>query len=128
MLGVFKLLLLAGMMVGAAAASGNRVAGDMISIGAALKMFNIHAGRYPTEEEGLTALVERPATYPADKRWQKIMDKLPLFADRSFAKARIQAALCKQLVVPAFFHKLAVLQYADEVRLANGREAVGDYE
>ncbi|MCW1886301.1 type II secretion system protein GspG [Luteolibacter flavescens] len=50
----------------------------MALISAALKMFKVHAGRYPTEEEGLKALIERPATYPENKRWTKIMDKLPL--------------------------------------------------
>lgn len=73
----FKLLLLAVMIAGPAAASGPRVPDDMISIRSALQMFKINAGRYPTEEEGLMALVERPATYPADKRWQQLMDKLP---------------------------------------------------
>ena len=74
----FRLLLLAVMMVGPAGASGPRVPSDMISIRSALKMFKIDGGRYPTEEEGLRVLVERPATYPAGKRWKQIMDKLLL--------------------------------------------------
>ncbi|MCW1886302.1 type II secretion system protein GspG [Luteolibacter flavescens] len=52
--------------------------GDMASMSSALNMFRVNAGRYPTEEEGLAALIEKPATYPENKRWQKIMGKLPL--------------------------------------------------
>ncbi|MCW1925144.1 type II secretion system protein GspG [Luteolibacter arcticus] len=49
----------------------------MGSTSSALKMFKLNAGRYPTEEEGLMALIEKPATYPENKRWQRIMDRVP---------------------------------------------------
>jgi general secretion pathway protein G len=73
-----KLVLFTALLCGRVEGRTNRVADDMITIRSTLQMFKIHAGRYPTKEEGLMALVERPATYPAEKRWQKIMDKLPL--------------------------------------------------
>jgi len=50
---------------------------DFLAISNGLKTFRIQAGRYPTEAEGLMALVEKPATYPADRSWQPIMKKLP---------------------------------------------------
>jgi general secretion pathway protein G len=75
---VIAMLVLVVAMGGHVEARSNRLAGDMILIGAALKMFKMHAGRYPAEEEGLMALVERPATYPDDKRWQRVMDRPPL--------------------------------------------------
>ena len=73
-----KVILLAVMMCDNGMAHSIRAVGDMSSISAALKMFKVYAGRYPTEEEGLMALVEKPATYPENKRWQKIMDRPPL--------------------------------------------------
>jgi len=56
----------------------SRVEGDFMSITSMLKMFKVNAGRYPTEEEGLAALVEKPATYPVDGRWSKTLDKIPV--------------------------------------------------
>ena len=50
---------------------------DFLAVGIALKTFRIDAGRYPTQEEGLMALVEKPASYPAGRRWRQVMKKLP---------------------------------------------------
>ena len=76
--GVFAVLGFVVAMGSPVAARSDRVGGDMSSLGSALKMFKVHAGRYPTEEEGLMALVKKPATYPENKRWQKIMDRMIL--------------------------------------------------
>jgi type II secretion system protein G len=74
-----KLILLAVMWSGVASADIARVEPvGFLAIGSALKTFRIQAGRYPTEAEGLMALVEKPATYPADRRWQQVMKKLPV--------------------------------------------------
>jgi len=73
----FTVLLLGVMLCGQVEAS-NRIDGDMSAIRSALKLFRVNAGRYPTEKEGLKALIEKPATYPENKRWQKIMDRMPL--------------------------------------------------
>lgn len=62
---------------GVASAHVARVGVDFLALGSALKTFRIEAGRYPTQEEGLKALLERPDTYPADRRWQQVMKKLP---------------------------------------------------
>ncbi|WP_253190545.1 type II secretion system major pseudopilin GspG [Sphingomonas sp. LM7] len=39
------------------------------SIGAALKMYRLDSGSYPTTEQGLKALVERPTTAPVPGSW-----------------------------------------------------------
>jgi len=48
------------------------------SLGSALKTYRLNAGVYPTTEQGLKALIERPDTPPFRKRWVKIADKIPL--------------------------------------------------
>jgi general secretion pathway protein G len=72
-----KLLLFAALMCGRVEGRSNRVADDMILLGSALQVFKSQAGRYPTEEEGLMALVEKPLTYPENKRWERVVDKAP---------------------------------------------------
>lgn len=37
----------------------------------ALKLYYLDNGEYPTTEQGLNALVEKPATEPAPKRWKE---------------------------------------------------------
>ena len=44
---------------------------QMENIEQALKLFYIDNGFYPTTEQGLTALVEEPATEPPLKNWRK---------------------------------------------------------
>jgi general secretion pathway protein G len=55
-----------------------RIDSDFSSILSKAKMFKVHAGRYPTEEEGLAALVHKPSTYPANRKWEKAWDKIPV--------------------------------------------------
>ena len=54
-----------------------RVKADFQSIRAALGTYKINAGHYPTTEQGLQALVERPTIPPLPEDWVKIMDKIP---------------------------------------------------
>ena len=37
----------------------------------ALKLYYLDSGEYPTTEQGLNALVEKPATEPVPKRWKE---------------------------------------------------------
>jgi general secretion pathway protein G len=37
----------------------------------ALKLYYLDNGEYPTTEQGLTSLVEKPATEPVPKRWKE---------------------------------------------------------
>jgi len=50
---------------------------DISSIMQALKLYKLDNHRYPTSEQGLDALVNRPATGPAPANWKSYMDKLP---------------------------------------------------
>lgn len=42
---------------------------DLRTISAALKMYRLDNGRYPTTEQGLAALVEKPRTPPLASNW-----------------------------------------------------------
>ncbi|MCS7262003.1 MAG: type II secretion system major pseudopilin GspG [Aquificaceae bacterium] len=43
----------------------------------ALEQYKLDNGFYPTTEQGLRALVEKPATPPVPQRWRQYMDKVP---------------------------------------------------
>lgn len=49
----------------------------VIAIAAQLEIFQKSVGRYPTQAEGLQALVERPATLPEDAMWAKLRKDIP---------------------------------------------------
>jgi general secretion pathway protein G len=68
---ILALLLLFASCAEATTTRLSRAEGDFNSISSALKMFKVNAGRYPTEEEGLAALVEKPPTFPVNRRWSK---------------------------------------------------------
>lgn len=50
----------------------------MREIDAKLEAYRIGAGRYPTEQQGLKALVERPTSAPAPRKWEKQFRTLPV--------------------------------------------------
>lgn len=54
-----------------------RVRGDFQSVGSALQTYKINAGNYPTTQQGIKALVEKPTSTPVPKDWVKIADKVP---------------------------------------------------
>ncbi|AAC06691.1 type II secretion system major pseudopilin GspG [Aquifex aeolicus] len=43
----------------------------------ALEQFKLDNGFYPTTEQGLKALVEKPTTPPEPKNWKQYMEKVP---------------------------------------------------
>ena len=55
-----------------------RVDSDFNAIGAALRSYKNLAGNYPTTQQGLKALVEKPTSTPVPRRWASSMKKLPL--------------------------------------------------
>lgn len=55
-----------------------RVSGDFSAIAAAIKMYQVNAGRYPKTSEGLRALVERPGSLSDERSWVKLADSVPL--------------------------------------------------
>jgi general secretion pathway protein G len=58
-------------------AKTTRVKADCLSISSALRMYKINAGRFPTEKQGLRALVEKPADEPRPVDWVRSMSQVP---------------------------------------------------
>ncbi len=50
---------------------------QMKEIAKALELYRLDNSRYPTSEQGLKALVEKPTTEPAPTRWKQYMDTMP---------------------------------------------------
>ncbi len=51
---------------------------DITNLTKALGMYRLDNQRYPTTEQGLQALVTRPAGVPPQARWRQYLDKLPI--------------------------------------------------
>ena len=51
---------------------------DISAIMQALKLYKLDNRRYPTGEQGLQALVAKPATAPVPDNWKSYLDKLPV--------------------------------------------------
>lgn len=50
---------------------------DIATVMQALKLYRIDNGRYPSNEQGLAALVELPTTEPRPTNWKSYLDKIP---------------------------------------------------
>ncbi len=50
---------------------------QMKAIKDALEQYKLDNGFYPTTEQGLKALVEKPTTPPIPARWRQYLDKIP---------------------------------------------------
>jgi general secretion pathway protein G len=50
---------------------------DLASLMQALKLYRLDNGRYPTGEQGLQALVTRPAQDPQPANWKAYLDRMP---------------------------------------------------
>jgi general secretion pathway protein G len=53
------------------------IKGDFHSISSALRTYKINAGHYPSTEQGLQALVERPTIPPIPDDWVKLDNNVP---------------------------------------------------
>jgi general secretion pathway protein G len=51
---------------------------DINAIVQALKLYKLDNRRYPSTDQGLQALVSRPAIAPLPENWKPYLDKLPL--------------------------------------------------
>lgn len=51
---------------------------DIRSLMNALKLYKLDNRRYPTSEQGLAALVARPAAQPVPEQWRPYLDKMPV--------------------------------------------------
>jgi len=50
---------------------------DITSISNALKIYKLDNGRYPSTDQGLDALVNRPTTGTVPSNWKSYLEKLP---------------------------------------------------
>lgn len=50
---------------------------DIQTIESALKRYRLDNYRYPTNQQGLQALVKKPTTQPVPKNWHGYLDRLP---------------------------------------------------
>jgi general secretion pathway protein G len=50
---------------------------DVANVMQALKLYRLDNQRYPTAEQGLTALVAKPSAGPVPSNWKPYLDKLP---------------------------------------------------
>jgi general secretion pathway protein G len=57
-----------------------RAKGDFNSTGSVLKMYKINNGSYPTQTQGLKALVEKPTDFHSDTEWTQLADRIPVDA------------------------------------------------
>ncbi|MCW1887194.1 type II secretion system protein GspG [Luteolibacter flavescens] len=55
----------------------SRVGNDHSSLAAALKIYSVSAGRPPSTDQGLDALVNEPRTEPKPRRWHRVMERVP---------------------------------------------------
>ncbi|MEK7951181.1 type II secretion system protein GspG [Luteolibacter soli] len=62
---------------GSLEAKREQVKDDAEALGAALETYRVTSGNYPTEQQGLAALVEKPRLAPPPRRWLKLMEKVP---------------------------------------------------
>ena len=60
------------------AAKLSQTESDFKSIETALMSYKLNAGSYPTTQQGLMALVDKPTTTPVPRRWSRINTKVPL--------------------------------------------------
>jgi general secretion pathway protein G len=60
------------------AAKLRQVEADFKSFESALAMYKLNAGSFPTSQQGLKALVEKPTSTPVPRRWVQVMSKMPL--------------------------------------------------
>lgn len=55
-----------------------RVQADFMALDTGLSMYRLNGGGYPTQDQGLEALVEEPTVAPVPRRWVQISKKLPV--------------------------------------------------
>lgn len=56
----------------------NRVEGDFQGLESALMGYKTLAGHFPSQQQGLKALVEKPTQEPRPRRWKQLQSKLQL--------------------------------------------------
>lgn len=55
----------------------NVLQSDLSAFESALMMYRLNCRDYPSQEQGLSALIERPASLNPDSRWVQVVHKIP---------------------------------------------------
>ncbi len=55
-----------------------QVRNDCAALRNALDMYKLNGGSYPTTQQGLKALVDKPSAAPIPRMWSRISEKVPL--------------------------------------------------
>ena len=76
-IGVLAALIVPNVMGRADVARITAARTDVQNLRQALKLYRLDNQRYPTAEQGLQALVNRPATAPLPPAWRPYLDRLP---------------------------------------------------
>lgn len=76
-LGVLAALVVPRVMSRPDEARGVAARQDIAQIMNALKLYRLDNQRYPSTEQGLQALVTRPASQPVPNNWKQNLDRLP---------------------------------------------------
>jgi general secretion pathway protein G len=58
-------------------AKGTAAKTDITTMMNALKLYKLDNGRYPTQDQGLDALINKPTSGPVSTGWKPELDKLP---------------------------------------------------
>lgn len=56
----------------------SQVESDFKSFESGLAMYKLNGGTFPSTQQGLKALVEKPTSTPVPRRWAQVLDKVPL--------------------------------------------------
>ncbi len=59
------------------AAKETRVESDIQAVSTQIQLYESRAGRMPTTEQGIKALVERPTSEPVPERWSQLLEEEP---------------------------------------------------
>jgi general secretion pathway protein G len=76
-LGVLAVLIVPRVVGRTEEARGAAAKHDIAAIMQSLKLYRLDNGRYPTNDQGLQALVTKPQAGPAASNWRSYLDKLP---------------------------------------------------
>ena len=76
-IGVLAALIVPNVLDRADDARGTAARTDITNLMQALKMYRLDNQRYPTAEQGLTALIAKPSTGPMPNNWRPYLEKLP---------------------------------------------------
>lgn len=76
-IGVLGALIVPGVLENAEKAKGTAARADVSNIMQALKLYKLENNRFPTAEQGLVALVQRPTVGQIPPNWRVYIEKLP---------------------------------------------------